>query len=204
MKLVKPDLKSRVEAKQQASKYYHDKGNLKNRTFDLYQQVLVKKSIGFGKFRWIPGVIVEVKGHSTYLVRMMGNVRRYVHADQLMVDDSRSIVNRSIIDPSPLLEDTSDDDYISTPDINDSIPVNDAPQSLPTSDQDSPIGSHIASANGSPISIPNGSIQNLPVGSPGCLELPTHPGTLSSPVPVRRSNRPHKPKIIKSMYLTVP
>ena len=41
-----------------------------------------------GKEKWIPGTVVKINGPSTYIVRMAGNVRRFVHADHLRCDDS--------------------------------------------------------------------------------------------------------------------
>lgn len=87
LSLVKPSLQSKVERKQTKSKQDRDGSNPKMRTFDLYQSVRVRNVRG-GKDRWIPGTIVEVKGPYTYLVRVPGNNRRFVHADHLISDDT--------------------------------------------------------------------------------------------------------------------
>jgi len=41
-----------------------------------------------GRERWIPGTIVQIKGPSSYIVRVPGNKHRFVHADHLMYDDT--------------------------------------------------------------------------------------------------------------------
>ena len=40
------------------------------------------------KEKWIPGTVVKITGPSTYIVRMAGNVRRFVHADHITCNDS--------------------------------------------------------------------------------------------------------------------
>ena len=87
LSLVKPSLQSRVEKKQVASKYYTDGLHPRPRAFDLYQSVRVRNVRG-GKERWIPGTIVEIRGPETYIVRVPGNSRRYVHANHLIPDDT--------------------------------------------------------------------------------------------------------------------
>ena len=73
-----------------ASKLYKDGAHPKSRTFDLHQLVRVKNVRG-GKEKWIQGTIVTIKGPETYLVRVPGNNRRFVHihANHLMPDDAR-------------------------------------------------------------------------------------------------------------------
>ena len=56
------------------------------RSFDLNQRVKVRNVRG-GKEKWIPGVIVAVKGPLKYLVRVPGNSTRFVHADHIIPDD---------------------------------------------------------------------------------------------------------------------
>ena len=89
LSLTKPCLQRRVERSQAAAKFYRDGSSPKQRAFDKYQRVLVRNIRG-GKEKWIPGVIVEVKGPLTYLVRVPGNNRRFVHADHLVPDDRDS------------------------------------------------------------------------------------------------------------------
>lgn len=64
---------------------YKDGAHPKLQTFDLYQQVRVKKE------KWIQGTIVDRKGPETYLVRVPGNNRRFVHANHLIPDDARDL-----------------------------------------------------------------------------------------------------------------
>ena len=90
LSLVKPSLQRHVEKKQIAAKLYRDGLNPKARLFDLYQPVRVKNTRG-GRERWIPGTIVAVKGPETYLVRIPGNNRRFVHANHLIPDDARGM-----------------------------------------------------------------------------------------------------------------
>ena len=94
--LLKPDLRAKVESKQETSKLAHDGNFPKHRVYDLYQRVGVKQTRG-GRDKWIPGTIVARKGPNSYLVRTPGNVRRFVHADHLRHDDSN---DREIIDVS--------------------------------------------------------------------------------------------------------
>ena len=88
LSLVIPSLKSRVESRQAASKLYKDGVHPKLRTFDLHQPVRVKNVRG-GKEKWIQSTIVAIKGPETYLVRVPGNNRRFVHANRLIPDDAR-------------------------------------------------------------------------------------------------------------------
>ena len=111
LSLVKPSLKSRVESRQAASKLYKDGAHPKLRTFDLYQPVRVKNVRG-GKEKWIQGTIVAIKGPETYLVRVSGNNRRFVHANHLIPDDAREQyakkenIERENVEcnPTPLLQ----------------------------------------------------------------------------------------------------
>jgi hypothetical protein len=87
LSLVKPCLQKKVENRQAACKKQRDGQNPKMRSFDLNQTVKVRNVRG-GKEKWIPGVIVDVKGPSTYLVRVPGNSRRFVHADHLVPSEN--------------------------------------------------------------------------------------------------------------------
>lgn len=69
---------------------YKDGTHPKLQTFDLYQQVRVKNVRG-GKEKWTQGTIVDRKGPETYLVRVQGNNRRFVHANHLIPDDARDL-----------------------------------------------------------------------------------------------------------------
>ena len=88
--MVKPSLQRHVEKKQVASKLYRDGLHPRGRIFYLYQPVRVTNTRG-GKEKWIPGTIVAVKGPETYLVRVPGNDRRFVHANHLIPDDARGV-----------------------------------------------------------------------------------------------------------------
>ena len=90
LSLVKPSLQRHLEKKQVAFKLYKDGLYPRGRIFDLYQPVRVKNTRG-GKKKWIPGTIVTVKGPETYLVRVPGNDRRFVHANHLIPDDARGV-----------------------------------------------------------------------------------------------------------------
>ena len=91
-----------------ASKLYKDGAHPKSRTFDLHQLVRVKNVRG-GKEKWIQGTIVTIKGPETYLVRVPGNNRRFVHihANHLMPDDAREQnakkenIEREIVECNP-------------------------------------------------------------------------------------------------------
>ena len=56
--------------------------------FDLCQPVRVKNTRG-GKEKWIAGTIVAVNGPETYLIRVQGNDRHFVHANHFIPDDAR-------------------------------------------------------------------------------------------------------------------
>ena len=92
LSLVKPSLQSRVECRQEASKMSQDGPHPETRQYDLYQKVRVLNVRG-GKEKWIPGTIVNIQGPNTYLVRVPGNRRRFVHADHLRHDDCEDTVN---------------------------------------------------------------------------------------------------------------
>jgi transposase InsO family protein len=89
LSLVKPSLQSSVEKRQLAAKLHRDGDRPRLRTFDRYQSVRVRSFRG-GKERWIPATVVEVTGLESYVVRMPGNVRRAVHANHLIPDDTGS------------------------------------------------------------------------------------------------------------------
>jgi hypothetical protein len=84
--MVKPCLNRKVEERQERSKFYRDGRHPVPRKFDLYQNVRVRNVRG-GVQKWISGVVVQIKGPSTYLVRVPGNSRRFVHADHLIADE---------------------------------------------------------------------------------------------------------------------
>ena len=87
LSLIKPCLQSKIETKQGAAKLHHDGNCPVVRKYDVYQRVLVRNKRG-GKEKWMPGTVVKVTGPSTYIVRMAGNIRRFVHADHITYDDS--------------------------------------------------------------------------------------------------------------------
>jgi hypothetical protein len=87
LSLVKPCLQRKVEQTQERSKLYKDGPHPKTRTYDMYQPVRVKNMRG-GKEKWIPGTVTEVRGPSTYVVRVPGNKHRLVHADHIRADDA--------------------------------------------------------------------------------------------------------------------
>ena len=85
LSLAKPDLRSRVEGKQQKAKDNHD-CNPKFRLFGVGQRVKVHNFRG--KVKWVPGRIAEVTGRSTYRVSLP-NGQRLVHIDQMIRDDTK-------------------------------------------------------------------------------------------------------------------
>ena len=109
LSLVKPSLQRHVEKKQVASKLYRDGLHPIGRMFDLYQPVWVKNTRG-EKEKWIAGTIMAVKGPETYLVRVPGNNRRFVHANHLIPDDTRDLgsyvekVAPSVLKKNPFLD----------------------------------------------------------------------------------------------------
>jgi hypothetical protein len=96
LSLIKRNLNDKVEQRQAASKLYRDGSNPVPRSYDMYQPVKVRNVRGDNVKR-IPGTIVQIKGPSTYIVRTLGNKRRYVHADHLVHDDVRRELNDDVI-----------------------------------------------------------------------------------------------------------
>ena len=80
----------------------------------LLSQFLCCSGLGLPKHgkesKWIQGTIVDIKGPETYLVRVPGNNRRFVHANHLTPDDAREQsakrenIEREIVEcnPTPL------------------------------------------------------------------------------------------------------
>ena len=87
LSLIKPCLQTSIETKQLAAKLHHDGNSPLMRKYDMYQKVLVRNKRG-GKEKWIPGTVVKITGPSTYVIRMFGNIRRFVHADHIICNDS--------------------------------------------------------------------------------------------------------------------
>ena len=87
LSLAKPDLRSRVEGKQQQAKNYHDR-NPQTRSFNVGQRVKVKNFRG--KEKWLSGTVAEVTGFSTYRVNLP-NGPRLVHIDQMIHDGSEIV-----------------------------------------------------------------------------------------------------------------
>jgi hypothetical protein len=85
--LTKPSLQKKVENRQAASKFQRDSDTPVMRRFDLFQPVKVRNMRG-GKEKWISGTVVAVKGPYTYLVRVPGNNRRFVHVDHMVPHES--------------------------------------------------------------------------------------------------------------------
>ena len=88
--LVKPNLQSVVQDKQAKQKVQHDGNNNTHREIDLYQKKVRVRNVRGGKEKWIPGTVTKVMGPLTYLVRVPGNNRRFVHVDHLIADDTNS------------------------------------------------------------------------------------------------------------------
>ena len=89
LSLLKPSLKSKIENKQAEDKRQRDGSKPMTRSYDLFQHVLVRH-MRQGRERWIPGTIVQIKGPSSYIVRVPGNKHRFVHTDHLRHSDIRT------------------------------------------------------------------------------------------------------------------
>jgi hypothetical protein len=98
---LKPHLQTTVEDRQQKQKIQHDGNHVVQRTFDLFQKVRVKNARG-GKEKWIPATIVKVEGPLTYIVRLPGNRRRFVHVDHLIPDDTGEDMREDISIGAPI------------------------------------------------------------------------------------------------------
>ena len=94
--LAKPNLQHKVIDKQITEMKQHHTAGMKHRFFDIYQRVKVRNMRG-GSEKWSPGTVIEILGPLTYHVRFLGNVRRVVHVDHMIPDDSVTM------DPTPLI-----------------------------------------------------------------------------------------------------
>ena len=81
--LMRPSLRSRVEAQQALQKNQHDR-HTKDRLFDVGQSVLARNLRAGPK--WIPGVMVEKTGPVSYKVQVSDQIWRR-HCDQLLDQD---------------------------------------------------------------------------------------------------------------------
>ena len=177
LSLVKPSLKSRVESRQASSKLYKDGAHLKLRTFDLYQLVRVKNVRG-RREKWIQGTIVAIKGPETYLVRVLRNNRRFVHANHLIPDDAREQaakkenIEREIVEYNP------------TP-LSQQIPVMPQAETSSQSDQVPSLGTELAE-------VPTTVVQINSDPDKGKVPV-SDPHFVGTPVKVTRSGRVSKP-----------
>ncbi|PFX14110.1 hypothetical protein AWC38_SpisGene21762 [Stylophora pistillata] len=129
LSLVKPSLKSRLESRQAASKRYKDGAHPKLRTFDLHQPVRVKMSEGERRNGY-RAQVVAIKGPETYLVRVPGNNRRFVHTNHLIPDDAteqnakKENIERKIVErnPTPLSQEVSMMSQVETFNQSDQVP----------------------------------------------------------------------------------
>ena len=86
LSLFKPSLREQVEGKQEYSKRNPNGDLPRPRSNDVNKPVIW--NVRGGKEKWLRGMVVEVQGPYTYLVCMVGNVRRLVHVNQMRHDDS--------------------------------------------------------------------------------------------------------------------
>ena len=89
LSLVKPDLRARVEGRQERSIEHYDHTSSRRAKFEVFQNMKIRNVRGGGK--WISGTIVEITGPSTYVVRIPGNTCRLVHIDQMIPDETRGV-----------------------------------------------------------------------------------------------------------------
>ena len=78
LSLVKPSSKKPCRKQASSIQTVQRCAHPKLQIFDLHWPVRVKNVRG-GKEKWIQGTIVDIKGPETYLVRVPGNNRRFVH-----------------------------------------------------------------------------------------------------------------------------
>ncbi len=179
MSFVKPCLQRKVENRQAASKRQQDGDSPRMRSFDLNQSVRVRNVRG-GKEKWIPGVIVDIKGPSTYLVRVPGNSRRFVHADHLIPDET--VVRQ-------------DDQFQRSQSEYGKAPVLPEPKSVEQEPRDIVIPSSVVPTSIEPSSVSPSTPKKI--AKPAIVSESLNP---SSPaVPLRRSSRVVKPPV--KLYL---
>ena len=87
--LLRPAVKSRVQAKQADQKRYHDVHS-KGRQFDIGQSVLVRNLRDGPK--WVSGTVIEQTGPVSYRVQVSDQIWRR-HIDQILDYSSRSQTN---------------------------------------------------------------------------------------------------------------
>ena len=113
--LLKPDLSSHVRRCQDLQKTHHDQHSRK-REFSIGQNVWVKNV--HGRPRWISGIITEIHGPVSYVVRLSNGDEWRRHIDQLRCNDSSTDVSAI---PSP------DDDFF----LPNTSAISDTPNSPP-------------------------------------------------------------------------
>jgi hypothetical protein len=151
-----------------------------------------------GKVKWIPGTIVAIKGPNSYLVRVPGNNRRFVHADHIIPDDSTVTVpleyRSEELGPVPISDNNPmDTEIVMSPG---SIPASPA-QVLPPTPVKLPEPKSVGTK---PTPPPSLGVKPKSVGTKPTLSPAPVVGTASGPTPVKsRAGRVIKPREILDM-----
>ncbi|KAJ8021906.1 hypothetical protein HOLleu_39239 [Holothuria leucospilota] len=123
LSLLRPNLASQVEGKQESQKQAHDQGRTKVHSFEPGENVMVKNFRGADK--WVPGVVMQRLGPLTYIVLVNGK-NQHVHIDHLITGISNS--NRDKQVPLP--------EYL-TPEGPPPVTESNEPDTLPQESNDS-------------------------------------------------------------------
>ena len=124
LSMIKPDIQSKIQEKQEKMKENRDKRVPKLREFVKNERVRVKNCRG-SDIKYVPGVIIDRKGPVQYLVRV-GRTIRFVHVDHL-------------IKSSEVTEDTEETTLpLSTPNHEENIPVH-TPEPVPIHPTEIPV-----------------------------------------------------------------
>ena len=66
--LIRPDVRSKVEQKQEEQKFYHHDRQVKERNFGLGESVAVENHSKLASDKWIPAVVISKTGPVSYVV----------------------------------------------------------------------------------------------------------------------------------------
>ena len=81
--LIRPDVRRKVEQKQEEQKFYHDR-QVKERNFGLGESVAVENHSKLASDKWIPAVVISKTGPVSYVVETQDGQKLRRHVDQIL------------------------------------------------------------------------------------------------------------------------
>ena len=138
LSLLIPDLARKVEEKQKKQKFYFDKGK-KEKLLNVGDNVFVRNMRGqtSASEKWVHGVIVDVCGPRSYLVKSGDDVK-HVHVDHIRVTQVPKETVHDNLDSRVFVPDVeSDISDIAFPAINGTSFDVDSPSDCPPKDKNS-------------------------------------------------------------------